>query len=54
MDNRIDKRTFNRFGHRVVVETDIELKEQYPYYCHSCDENMFEFETTLERGVYDE
>ena len=45
----MDKRKCNHCGRRVVVETDIELKEQYPYYCHSCDENMFEFETSLDR-----
>ena len=35
-------------GHKVRKETDKELKKEYPYYCPTCDENMYEFETHLE------
>lgn len=24
--------------------------EEYPYYCPNCDENMYEFETTIKEG----
>lgn len=33
-----------RCGAEVCVETDAELKEEYPYYCPCCDENMYSFE----------
>jgi hypothetical protein len=32
-------------GHKVIKEKDKELKKTYPYYCPTCYENMFEFET---------
>jgi hypothetical protein len=29
----------------LCIEEDEELKKTYKYFCHFCDENMFEFET---------
>jgi len=37
-------------GHKVRKETHKELKKEYPYYCPTCYENMYEFETYLEKG----
>lgn len=31
-------------GTEVEKETDMELKEDYPYYCPYCDENKYSFE----------
>lgn len=29
----------------VLIEETPELKEEYPYFCPECDENLYEFET---------
>jgi len=34
-------------GHEVIEETDKTLKKEYKYYCPTCDENMYEFETEI-------
>ena len=34
-----------RCGFPVVEETEVEIKKEYPYFCTSCDENMYGFET---------
>jgi len=42
----MEKHTCNRCGTVVKKETDNELKEEYPFYCPECDENMYDFEVT--------
>ena len=39
------KRICNRCGTEVEKETEDELKEEYPYFCPCCDENIYAFET---------
>jgi len=34
-------------GHEVKKETDKDLKKEYPYYCPTCDENMYSMETSV-------
>ena len=41
------KKRFCHNGHLVKKETDKALKKKYPYYCPTCDENMFNFETEM-------
>ncbi len=36
-------------GHKVRQETNKDLKKEYPYYCPICDENMYKFETKLNK-----
>lgn len=31
-------------GTEVEIETNEELKKEYPYYCPECDQNMYSFE----------
>ena len=38
------KRICKRCGCKVNEEVEEELKEEYPYYCPYCDENMYSFE----------
>ena len=38
-------RICNRCGTEVVFETDEDLKKEYPFYCPTCDENMYYIET---------
>lgn len=37
-------------GHNVRKETNKDLKKEYPYYCSTCYENMYKFETHLTKG----
>ncbi len=37
-----------RCGTEVEEETVESLKEEYPFYCPECDENLYEFETIKE------
>lgn len=39
-----EKTICNRCGHKVKREKDQNIG--YPWYCHGCDENMFDFEVT--------
>lgn len=34
-------------GHVVIKETNKQLKKEYPYYCPTCDENMYNMETRI-------
>lgn len=43
MDNSI--KICKRCKNIVFNEKDEELKKTYPYYCKTCDENLFDFET---------
>jgi len=45
------KRYCNRCGKQVKKETE-KTKDNYPYYCPNCDENMFEFETHTKKRSY--
>jgi hypothetical protein len=38
-------------GHKVRKETNKELKKEYPYYCPTCYENMYRFETLTEKEL---
>lgn len=38
-------------GHLVRKETDKQLRKEYPFYCPTCDENMYSFETYLEKEM---
>jgi hypothetical protein len=40
----------SKCGAEVEVETDEDLKKEYPYYCPECDENMYEFEVIMTTG----
>jgi hypothetical protein len=34
-------------GHKVKKEVNKQLKKEYPFYCSTCDENMYKFETKI-------
>lgn len=38
------KMVCRRCGSRVRPEREAGLREEYPYYCPQCDENMYSFE----------
>jgi formamidopyrimidine-DNA glycosylase len=40
-----NKRRCNRCGGFVRKETVKGLRKEYPFYCPTCDENMYRFET---------
>lgn len=44
MSKLVKKRT-HRYCHRCGTEVLYEHNLDYPYYCPTCDENMFHFET---------
>lgn len=47
-DSRTDFiRVCNRCGTAVIAETEEGLRDEYPYVCIHCDENMYSFETLL-------
>lgn len=35
----------NKCDSKVIEEMDERLKEEYPYYCENCDENLYLIET---------
>lgn len=37
----------NRCNNEVIKETE-HMEDEYPWYCPNCDENMFNFEVTIQ------
>lgn len=36
-----------RCKERLDAETDSELRKEYPFVCHNCDENFYRFEVIV-------
>ena len=45
------RRVCCRCGNPVERETHKELRKEYPFYCPTCDENMYRFETEKAKNV---